>query len=162
MFHFPPFPPHCLYIQQQVPAHNYWWVSPFGHPRITGRLPPPRGLTQTPTSFIGFLCPGIHRAPLKTLRTQKMNTKTKTEKIYFEQICKKNCLQDARVHYAVDKQQSQTPTSSPKQQTSKSQKQKPKKSHNPTVRFHHPHNTNSLPTKKSVLTISITQTVPIY
>jgi hypothetical protein len=42
------------------------WVSPFGHPRITARLPAPRGLSQAPTSFIGSWCQGIHRVPLKT------------------------------------------------------------------------------------------------
>ena len=66
MFHFPSFPPHCLYIQQRVPRHDSRWVSPFGNPRITGWLSPPRGLSQTPTSFIGSSCPGIHRAPLTT------------------------------------------------------------------------------------------------
>ena len=72
MFHFPAFPPHYLYIQQRVPRHDSWWVSPFGHPRITVRLSTPRGLTQTPTSFVGSLCQGIHRAPFKTYG----NTKT--------------------------------------------------------------------------------------
>jgi hypothetical protein len=41
-------------------------VSPFGNPRITVRLPTPRGLSQVPTSFIGSWCQGIHRAPLLT------------------------------------------------------------------------------------------------
>ena len=72
MFHFPAFPPHHLYIQRRVPRHDSWWVSPFGHPRITVRLSTPRGLTQTPTSFVGSLCQGIHRAPFKTYG----NTKT--------------------------------------------------------------------------------------
>ena len=72
MFHFPAFPPHHLYIQWRVPRHDSWWVSPFGHPRITVRLSTPRGLTQTPTSFVGSLCQGIHRAPFKTYG----NTKT--------------------------------------------------------------------------------------
>ena len=72
MFHFPAFPPHCLYIQQRVPRHDSWWVSPFGHPRITVWLSTPRGLTQTPTSFVGSSCQGIHRAPFKTYG----NTKT--------------------------------------------------------------------------------------
>ncbi len=71
MFHFPAFPPHHLYIQWQVPGHHAWWVSPFGHPRITGRLSPPRGLSQTPTSFVGSSCPGIHRVPLKTYGNTK-------------------------------------------------------------------------------------------
>ena len=34
MFHFPASPPHRLYIHQQVTAHNYGKVTPFGHPRI--------------------------------------------------------------------------------------------------------------------------------
>ena len=53
MFHFPAFPPITLYIQVTVTPHNWCWVSPFGHPRITARLPTPRGLSQAPTSFIG-------------------------------------------------------------------------------------------------------------
>ena len=72
MFHFPAFPPHRLYIQRRVPRHDSWWVSPFGHPRITVRLSTPRGLTQTPTSFVGSSCQGIHRAPFITYG----NTKT--------------------------------------------------------------------------------------
>jgi len=60
MFHFPAFPPHALYIQARAPGHDSGQVSPFGHPRITGRLPPPQGLSQTPTSFIGSRCQGIH------------------------------------------------------------------------------------------------------
>ena len=53
MFHFPAFPPHTLYIQVRVTPHNWCWVSPFGHPRISARLTAPRGLSQPPTSFIG-------------------------------------------------------------------------------------------------------------
>jgi hypothetical protein len=53
MFHFPTFPPHALYIQAQVTGHDSSWVTPFGHPRITARLPTPQGLSQAPTSFIG-------------------------------------------------------------------------------------------------------------
>ena len=53
MFHFPTFPPHTLYIQARVTGHDSSWVSPFGHPRITARLPTPQGLSQAPTSFIG-------------------------------------------------------------------------------------------------------------
>ena len=66
MFHFPAFPPHALYIQARVTAHDDGRVSPFGHPRITARLAAPRGLSRPPTSFIGSWCQGIHRAPLKT------------------------------------------------------------------------------------------------
>ena len=53
MFHFPAFPPHALYIQARVTRHDSCWVPPFGHPRITARLPTPQGLSQAPTSFIG-------------------------------------------------------------------------------------------------------------
>ena len=53
MFHFPTFPPHALYIQAQVTGHDSSRVSPFGHPRITVRLPTPRGLSQATTSFFG-------------------------------------------------------------------------------------------------------------
>ena len=53
MFHFPAFPPNTLYIQVQVTGHDSSQVSPFGHPRITARLPAPQGLSQAPTSFIG-------------------------------------------------------------------------------------------------------------
>ena len=53
MFHFPQFPPHTLYIQVRVTRHDSCGVSPFGHPRITVRLPTPRGLSQATTSFFG-------------------------------------------------------------------------------------------------------------
>jgi hypothetical protein len=66
MFHFPAFPPHRLYIQRRVTAHNDCRVPPFGHPRITARLTTPRGLSRPPTSFIGSWCQGIHHAPLTT------------------------------------------------------------------------------------------------
>lgn len=66
MFHFPAFPPHTLYIQVRVTAHDDCRVSPFGHPRIKARLTAPRGLSRPPTSFIGSWYQGIHRAPLKT------------------------------------------------------------------------------------------------
>ena len=41
------------FIQARVTGHDSSQVSPFGHPRITARLPTPRGLSQAPTSFIG-------------------------------------------------------------------------------------------------------------
>src|SRR3954464_4491607 len=66
MFHFPAFPPHALCVQAWVAEFYSARVSPFGHPRITARLPAPRGLSQAPTSFIGSWCQGIHRVPLKT------------------------------------------------------------------------------------------------
>jgi hypothetical protein len=66
MFHFPTFPPNALCVQAPVTRHDPCRVSPFGHPRITARLPTPRGFSQAPTSFIGFWCQGIHRVPLVT------------------------------------------------------------------------------------------------
>jgi hypothetical protein len=63
MFHFPTFPPHALYIQAWVTGHDSSWVSPFGNPRITARLPTPQGLSQAPTSFFGSRCQGIHHVP---------------------------------------------------------------------------------------------------
>ena len=71
MFHFPTFPPTALYIQATVTGHHPSRVSPFGHPRITVRLPTPRGISQATTSFIGSLCQGIHPVLLRTNKTQK-------------------------------------------------------------------------------------------
>ena len=53
MFHFPTFPPHALCVQARVTPHDWCGVPPFGHPRITARLPTPQGFSQAPTSFIG-------------------------------------------------------------------------------------------------------------
>ena len=68
MFHFPAFPPTALYIQAEVAGHDSgnFKVSLFGHPRITARLPAPRGLSQVTTSFIGSWCQGIHHLLLVT------------------------------------------------------------------------------------------------
>ena len=81
MFHFPTFPPAALYIQAEVTGHDSCRVSPFGNPWIKARLSAPQGFSQTPTSFIGFWCQGIHRVPLVT--------------------CIKKLKLDARVHCAV-------------------------------------------------------------
>ncbi len=68
MFHFPTFPPVALCVQAPVTGLSSSWVSPFGHPRITARLPTSRGLSQAPTSFIGSWCQGIHHALLVACR----------------------------------------------------------------------------------------------
>jgi hypothetical protein len=73
MFHFPTFPPHALYIQARVTGHDSSWVSPFGNPRITARLPTPQGLSQAPTSFFGSRCQGIHHVPFVACRPQTLN-----------------------------------------------------------------------------------------
>jgi hypothetical protein len=76
MFHFPAFPPDALCVQAQVPGLSSRWVSPFGHPRITGRLSPSRGFSQTPTSFIGSRCQGIHHVHLVACCCYKMLAST--------------------------------------------------------------------------------------
>ena len=64
MFHFPRLSPTCLCVQQEVTPHYQRWVSPFGHPRITGYSAPTRGLSQPFTPFIDSRCLGIHHTPL--------------------------------------------------------------------------------------------------
>ena len=66
MFHFPAFPPHTLCVQVWVTPHDWGRVSPFGNSRISARLTAPLDFSQSPTSFIGSWCQGIHRAPLLT------------------------------------------------------------------------------------------------
>ena len=63
MFQFPGLSPTCLCIQHEVTPHYQRWVSPFGHPRITGYSAPPRGLSQPFTPFFDSWCLGIHRVP---------------------------------------------------------------------------------------------------
>ncbi len=94
MFHFPAFPPNALCVQAPVTGHDSSRVSPFGHPRITARLPTPRGFSQAPTSFIGFWCQGIHRVPLLTCHNKQTHSSRQNK--------------DARVHYAVLKKQTDT------------------------------------------------------
>ena len=92
MFHFPAFPPRTLYIQMRVTPHDWCGVSPFGNPRITVRLPTPRGISQATTSFFGSWCQGIHPVPLQTSTTEN---------------------KDARVHCAVLKQRPGPPPAPP-------------------------------------------------
>ena len=77
-------------------AHNHGRVSPFGHPRINAQLTTPRGISQSPTSFIGSSCQGIHRAPL-THNTKNASdehkkydpTQSQTAQSVFNQILTK-------------------------------------------------------------------------
>ena len=71
MFHFPAFPPLTLCVQTGVTRHDPRRVSPFGHPRINAWLAAPRGLSQPPTSFIGFWRLGIHHVPFVTWQLQR-------------------------------------------------------------------------------------------
>jgi hypothetical protein len=68
------------FIQTAVTPHDWCWVSPFGHPRITARLPAPQGLSQAPTSFIGSWCQGIHHAPLITCHTPQQPAPERTDR----------------------------------------------------------------------------------
>jgi hypothetical protein len=90
MFHFPTFPPHALYIQAWVTGHDSSWVSPFGHPRITARLPTPQGLSQAPTSFFGSRCQGIHHVPFVACRPQTLNEGN----TLVELVCTYCCYKD--------------------------------------------------------------------
>ena len=76
-------------------AHNHGRVSPFGHPRINAQLTTPRGISQSPTSFIGPLYQGIHRTPF-THFTHNCAAQNDTRKIASKE--------DTRVHYTVLKQ----------------------------------------------------------
>lgn len=53
-----------LCIHHTILEHYLQWVSPFGNPRVKACLAAHRGLSQLTTSFIAFLCLGIHRTPL--------------------------------------------------------------------------------------------------
>jgi hypothetical protein len=68
MFQFPGFPVPALCIQAGLTGHDPSRVSPFGDPWIVGWLTPPQGLSQSPTSFIGSWCQGIHRVLFFTCR----------------------------------------------------------------------------------------------
>jgi hypothetical protein len=71
MFQFPGLPLPVLCVQTGVTRHDPCRVSPFGHPRINAWLAAPRGLSQPPTSFIGFWRLGIHRVPFVTWQLQR-------------------------------------------------------------------------------------------
>ncbi len=70
MFQFPGFPVPTLCVQVGLTGHDPSRVSPFGDPWIKGWLTPPQGLSQSPTSFIGSWCQGIHRVLFYTCRTR--------------------------------------------------------------------------------------------
>jgi hypothetical protein len=71
MFQFPGLPLPVLCVQTGVTRHDPRRVSPFGHPRINAWLAAPRGLSQPPTSFVGFWRLGIHRVPFVTWQLQR-------------------------------------------------------------------------------------------
>ena len=102
-----------------VTTHNGDGVSPFGHPRINALLATPRGITQPHTSFIGSVCQGIHRTPLKNTHTTTPHqggvacglTRTKSQTIKKSHTPHHRCgMYDARVHYTVLTQHHRSPT----------------------------------------------------
>ena len=64
MFQFPRLPPPRLCVRRGVPGLWSRRVRPFGDPRVWRACAPNRGLSQLVTSFVGFLCQGIHRVRL--------------------------------------------------------------------------------------------------
>ena len=94
MFHFPALPSPALCVQAGMTGNYARQVSLFGNPRITARLPAPRGLSQAPTSFIGSWCQDIHRMLLETWLTTLQ-------------------MLDARVHCAVLKIRTEPCTADP-------------------------------------------------
>jgi hypothetical protein len=143
MFHFPAFPPHTLYIQVQVTGHDSSQVSPFGHPRITARLPTPQGLSQATTSFIGSRCQGIHHVPFIACQTPQTHPTTKNlrdtltarthtptrppqRKSATRDAAQSNCYKDARVHYEKTKHPAHPrPTPPPRAEPAHDRHQKP-------------------------------------
>ena len=112
MFHFPTFPPHALYIQAQVTGHDSSWVSPFGHPRITARLPTPQGLSQAPTSFIGSRCQGIHHVPFTACRHQHHTTPNSSPQTNNPTVHKPGARHDAGTRHATKETRTTTTTTS--------------------------------------------------
>jgi hypothetical protein len=102
MFQFPRFPPLALCVQTRVTPHYRCRVSPFGHPRIEAWSAAPRGLSQPPTSFIGFRRQGIHRwlfvAWDKRARDEPPAPRQSTQVVRARAP---NQNKDARARYAV-------------------------------------------------------------
>ena len=64
MFQFPKLSHIRLCVQRNVIRNDSYRVYPFGNLRVKRVCAPNRSLSQLVTSFIGFLCQGIHRVPL--------------------------------------------------------------------------------------------------
>ena len=116
MFHFPTFPPLTLCVQVRVTGHDSSWVSPFGHPRITARLPTPRGLSQAPTSFIGSWCQGIHHVPLvaclnnvKTTQLQRPTTTPQSDAMAIMLIAQTHTTHPPPPHRTTQREVRQSP-----------------------------------------------------
>ena len=107
---------------------NASWVSPFGHPRITARLPTPRGLSQAPTSFIGSWYQDIHRLPLvachKTLNKKTLQRCSRP--LYSSQNTGRNTDSTITTYQERTLSRETThPSNEPHQQSSESRPQPP-------------------------------------
>ena len=60
---------YSMYSSTIIGAFRPLQVSPFGNLRVIRLCASYRSLSQLATSFIGHLCQGIHRVPLKSLTT---------------------------------------------------------------------------------------------
>ncbi len=126
MFHFPAFPPHSLYIQLQVTPHNMvrgfpirksWSQRPvidstrlIADSHVLHRLLMPR---HPPCALKNFNTKqSSQKLSYKTINKITTN-KTQTPHTPRTGTCNSSCLQDARVHYTVPKQQPRTPTQHP-------------------------------------------------
>src|SRR5690625_2925685 len=106
MFHFPAFPLTAYTFSGKSHTTTACGVSPFGHPGLTAWLSAPPGLSQIPTSFIGSYCQGIHHAPLNTYT----HNRCKPPEHKTTNASHRHKNKDARVHYAVPKQQPPPPS----------------------------------------------------
>lgn len=125
MFHFPAFPPHSLYIQLQVTPHNMVRGSPIRKSWPQRPVIDSTRLIADSHVLHRLLMPRHPPCALKNF-----NTKQSSQKLSYKTINKittnktqtphtprtgthsSSCLQDARVHYTVPKQQPRTPNNS--------------------------------------------------
>lgn len=125
MFHFPAFPPHSLYIQLQVTPHNMVRGSPIRKSWPQRPVIDSTRLIADSHVLHRLLMPRHPPCALKNF-----NTKQSSQKLSYKTINKittnktqtphtprtgthsSSCLQDARVHYTVPKQQPRTPNHS--------------------------------------------------
>ena len=150
MFHFPAFPPHSLYIQLQVTPHNMVRGSPIRKSWPQRPVIDSTRLIADSHVLHRLLMPRHPPCALKNF-----NTKQSSQKLSYKTINKittnktqtphtprtgthsSSCLQDARVHYTVPKQQPRTPATTPQNQ------HQPKASINPTGHPCSKHRTNT-------------------
>ena len=84
-----------LALKAELPWSSIKGVSPFGDLRVKGCLPPYRSLSQAATSFVVFLCQGIHRILLlrsshtfvaKSVMSSKLDIDSQINCIKFESL----------------------------------------------------------------------------